>query len=153
MTRKTSWLLAGSPRAAVRGLILLGLAFSLSPVAAHTVDEVNLTKVTVCNRSAHTLSVAILSNYAVDPRFWLLQSPYNVGANNCQVVATVKRGYIYYTAASKGGTYGGKARRVCMSTRPTYRLVFSNERCMTGEFNAGFHERLVDQPDVTIEFR
>lgn len=111
----------------------------ISSVAA---DDAHFFELEVCNGSFSDVDLLIVSLYHFDNTSWSMNGWYRAAANSCTSIGSFRRGYFYLTARTSDGrlSWNGKNRYLCASTRRVERLLFENERCLAGEFKAGFYE-------------
>ena len=94
----------------------------------------------------------MLHRHFYDETKWVLKGWLNVKPNDCNTFGDFPRGYIYLFATqdNTSKTWGGTDRYICVSQRVTERVVYPNERCLTGETNRGFMEKLVKDAEYTF---
>jgi len=111
-------------------------------VSTANADDNNVFELEVCNGSFSDVDLLIVSMYKFDNTRWIMNGWYSATANNCTSIGVFQRGYFYLTARTSDGrlSWNGKNRYLCASARRVERLLFENERCLAGEFKAGFYE-------------
>lgn len=85
---------------------------------------------------------------------WILDGWYTVEPNSCKEFGDYPRGYFYIYTEQEGRkrVWDGKARRLCVSHRATWRKVHEGEQCLVGEANRGFYEIFVNVASTTLNY-
>lgn len=146
------WYVRVSKRWASHFLMLLCVWVSTSAARAQPLLSVDaLFALSVCNKTNVQVSVSLLHAHPTEENTWFLSGWFNVEASECRKIGDFPRGYVYLYAHQNGGTlqWGGNDRFICVSQRPVRRMIFDNERCLAGEANRGFTERLIKDAEFT----
>lgn len=127
------------------------VAASNSSLSEPLISTESIFELSICNRTAKPIATAILSKHKYGEEKWILGGWHFTSPNNCNVMGEFQRGYIYLYANQKDSNafWGGKDRYVCVADRAMERVVFENERCLVGEANRGFVEKLVKADKFT----
>jgi len=136
-----------------RYLFAISMIVLLSGKSAAAQDAGSVFKLTVCNKTGTQVSVIFFYADRLNRDNWMLDGWYAVKGTNCRIFESLPRGYFYWFAKQDGGeglVWQGTKRNLCTSIRATWRKVFPNEQCLSGETNRGFSELLAQSPSESI---
>lgn len=148
------------PKKRCSRLLTLSLCLVLLPGSTASpssfIDEENHTILTLCNSSPFGISAIVLHKDWNMHNQWLLNGWLSLPAQSCLPFGEIPRGKFYVFANSDaGGKYqwSSSSHHVCISTRPTLRVVYPNETCIQGEARVGFQEGEATARSYSYTFR
>jgi uncharacterized membrane protein len=103
-------------------------------------SEDPLFSLSVCNKSNTKAYLILFRRHLRADDKWQLDGWHPIEPGAC-AARKIPRGFFYISANGENGrVWSGSDRYLCISKRPTERVVFENERCVIGETNRGFKE-------------